>query len=262
MRVPGLSATVLTGAAVELAWLGTRVAGYPLGVLAERRRAITDRYRLDPLPPVQRGLLLGDVSAAGTPILLVHGMVDNRSAFTVLRRSLRRRGFDRVATMNYPVFTHDVPRAAQLLRQRVEQLCDQTDYERIHVVAHSFGGLIARWYVQRLGGDARVHTLVTLGTPHTGTAAARLLPLPIGRVLRPGSPVLTTLAGPAPGCRTRFVAVSSDLDEMMVPRRCAELHHPDLSVRNVRLRGVGHLALPMHPRLVHEIAATLAQPLP
>jgi hypothetical protein len=31
------------------------------------------------------------------------------------------------------------------------------------------GGLVARYYVQRLGGDERVHTLVTLGTPHAGT---------------------------------------------------------------------------------------------
>ena len=42
--------------------------------------------------------MIGDVEAAGTPILLVHGMVDNRSIFTLLRRGLRRRGFGRVLT--------------------------------------------------------------------------------------------------------------------------------------------------------------------
>ena len=46
-------------------------------------------------------------------------------------------------------------------------------YERIHVIGHRLGGLIARYFVQRLGGDAQVHTLVTLGTPHQGTQLAR-----------------------------------------------------------------------------------------
>jgi len=238
--------------------MGARLVGYPLGVVHERHRPLGERYRTDDLTPIQRRLLRGDVEAAGTPILLVHGMVDNRSVFTVLRRSLRRRGFGRVVTMNYPVLTSDVPAAAWLLGQQVERLCEETGYDRVHVVGHSLGGLLARWYVQKLGGDARVHTLVTLGTPHSGTAAAKLVPLRVTRALRPGSAVIRALAEPAPGCRTRFVAFASDLDEMMVPRRCAELAHPDLRASNVRLRGVGHLALPSHPKVAHEIAATLA----
>jgi triacylglycerol esterase/lipase EstA (alpha/beta hydrolase family) len=46
------------------------------------------------------------------------------------------------------------------------------------------GGLVARYYVQRLGGDERVHTLVTLGTPHAGTRWARALPHPVVRQLK------------------------------------------------------------------------------
>lgn len=258
LAVPGLSPVLALGALVELTWIGTHLVSYPLGVAQERRRPEADRYRTDDLTPIQRSLLHSDVEAAGTPILLVHGMVDNRSVFTVLRRSLRRRGFGRVLTMNYPVLTSDIPTAAARLGEQVERLCEETGYERVHVVGHSMGGLIARWYVQKLGGDARVHTLVTLGSPHAGTTAARLLPLRVTRQLVPGSPVLQALAAPAPRCRTRFVAFWSDLDEMMVPRRCAELHHPDLRARNVRLSGVGHLTLPIHPGVVHEIATTLA----
>ena len=91
----------------------------------------------------------------------------------------------------------------------------------MHVVGHSLGGLVARYYVQRLGGDARVHTLVTLGTPHSGTVPAYFLPLRLGRQLRPGSDLMTELAGPAPGCRTRFLAYWSDLDQMMIPKTAA-----------------------------------------
>ncbi len=211
------------------------------------------------LSPLQRGLVVADVEAAGTPILLVHGVVDNRSVFTVLRGGLQRRGFHAVRSINYSPLTSDVRVAATLLATRVEQLCAETGFERIHLIGHSMGGLIARYYVQRLGGDERVHTLVTMGTPHEGTRPACLVPHRLARQLRPDSELVTELREPAPGCRTRFVALWSDLDQMMVPRRSARIDHPDLVARNVVIRGVGHLSLPIHRAAVHEIGLTLAQ---
>jgi len=172
--------TGLRGAGRELAWVAAHTALYPMGVLSEKARAVhresAERFTLDDLPPVQRGLLMGDVVAAGTPILLVHGLVDNRSVFTLLRRTLLRRGFGRVISVNYSPFTQDVRTAATRLSRLVEKTCEETGYEKVHVVGHSLGGVVARYYVQRMGGDARVHTLVTLGSPHTGTHAAYLWP--------------------------------------------------------------------------------------
>jgi triacylglycerol lipase len=252
----------LRGTATELAWITAHGALYPFGLSAEKRRAKArdelDRFTVGDLPPVQRGLVLGDVVAAGTPIVLVHGLVDNRSIFTLLRRALRRRGFGRVITLNYSPLTQDVRTVAERLGALIERTCDETGYERVHVIGHSLGGLIARYYVQRLGGDARVHTLCTLGTPHAGTSAARLVPQRLVRQLRPGSDLLTELAAPAPGLRTRFVAFWSDLDQLIVPKRAARLDHPDLAARNVLLRGVGHMSLPIDGRVVREIAALLA----
>lgn len=44
--------------------------------------------------------------------------------------------------------------------------------ERIHIVAHSMGGLDARHYIHRLDPERRVQALVTVGTPHHGTPLA------------------------------------------------------------------------------------------
>lgn len=247
------------GTAVEVAWTATHLALYPWGLIEDRARAEVDRYTLADLPPIQRGLVVGGVEAAGTPILMVHGMVDNRSIFALLRRTLRRRGFGRVLALNYSPLTDDVRGVAERLSELVESLCADTGYERIHVIGHSMGGLVGRYYVQRLGGDERVHTLVTLGTPHEGTRAAAFLPHPLVRQLRPGSDLLTELAEPAPGCRTRIVAFWSDLDQLISPKRNARVTHPDLRARNVFVRGVGHMSLPVDGRVVHEICATLAQ---
>ena len=111
----------------------------PVRVAQEKVRPDVERFSLSDLPPVHRGLLIGDVEAAGTPILLIHGLVDNRSIFALLRRQLRRRGFGRVWTMNYRTWTADLRAAARQLGASIEAICEQTGYDRIHVVGHSMG---------------------------------------------------------------------------------------------------------------------------
>ena len=186
-------------------------------------------------------------------------MVDNRSIFTVLRRGLRRRGFRRVLAINYSPLTSDVRLAATNLATRVEQICAETGFERIHLIGHSMGGLVARYYVQRLGGDARVHTLVTLGTPHGGTQRGPADPAPAGPPAAPRQRAGGRAVRAGARLPTRFLAVWSDLDQMMVPKRAARIDHPDLDARNVLVRGVGHMSLPIHRRTVHEIGLMLAQ---
>ncbi len=198
------------------------------------------------------------IAAAETPILLVHGILDNHAIFTVMERALRRRGFRTITFYDYGLLTRDVPAAAEKLGDAVEKLAANTGYERVHVVGHSLGGLLARYYVQKLGGDRYVHTLVTMGTPHQGTTMARALGFaPLVRQLTPQSPVIRALAEPAPGCRTRFVAFHSDLDHLIVPSRFARIEHPDLNVRNVAVRGIGHLSMPNNGRIAFQIAAAL-----
>src|SRR3954447_16965005 len=247
----------LTGGLTELAWVGAHVLMYPFGRRTEPLRP-DGRFRPGAQSPAVRALFADDPLAARTPVLLVHGLVDNSSVFAVMRRSLRRRGFASVCSWNYSPLLGDVAQAAQDLADHVEQLCQDTGHERVHVVGHSLGGLISRYFVQRLGGDRRVDTLVTLGTPHQGSRWAHVLPAPLIRQLRPGSPLLRELEQPAPGCRTRITAIYSDLDQMLVPTSSGRCDHPDLGARNVLFRGAGHMSLPIHRGVIDEVAATLA----
>jgi triacylglycerol lipase len=252
-----LAAALATGE--EVVWLAAHAITYPGGLLAERADLADPRYRIDSLSPVMRGLITEDINAAGRPILLMHGIGDNRSAFSVLRRTLRRRGYGRVSTINYSPLTSDIRRAAAEFGRRVERVCAQTGYEQVFVVGHSLGGIIARYYVQCLGGDRRVHTLVTLGSPHAGTHLARLAPLVrVARQLLPGSELMRELAAPAPRCATRFVAIYSNRDEVVLPNRSARLDHPDLSVTRLQVPGVGHLALLVNRTVMHAVAGALA----
>jgi triacylglycerol lipase len=254
--------TVLLDSAVaagkECTSLAAHVLMYPAGLIAEQQEMNDPRHRLDTLPPLTRGLIVEDIAAAGTPIVLVHGIVDNRAAFAMLRRTLRRRGYGRITTVNYSPLTSDVRKAAAALSQHVERVCQQTGYEQVFLVGHSLGGVIARYYVQCLGGDQRVNTVITLGSPHAGTQLARLFPLPVARQLRPGSDLMRELAEPAT-CAARFVAIYSDWDEVVVPNRSAKLEHSDLVVTRVPVHGVGHLSLLVDRGVVHTVADALTE---
>ncbi|MFD6372270.1 esterase/lipase family protein, partial [Streptomyces roseolus] len=238
LRATTLEAAVLTG----------RLVLYPSGIVPER---------LAPARPDDEPVPLG--GGGGRPVVLLHGFVDNRSVFLLLRRALARHGRHHVVSLDYPPLTGDLRTAAEALGRRIEAVLARTGRTEVDLVGHSLGGLVARYYVQCLGGDARVRTLVTLGTPHAGTSVAAPLAdaHPLVRQMRPGSEVLRELAAPAPGCRTRFVSFWSDLDRIMVPVETARLDHPDLRVHNVRVSGIGHLALPVHPTVATGILTAL-----
>jgi len=228
---------VLRAVASEIVTAMTHMARYPAGI--GRRWAIR--------PHEQAG-------AANRPLVVLPGLADNISIFTGLKRALEQCGAGPVVSFGYSPLVGDVRTAAARLAEQIEQLCTVTGASTVDIVGHSLGGLIARYYVQRLGGHARVGTVVTIATPHRGTIVAWLLsPLAVVRQLRPGSELLLELEKPAPGCTTRFVTYSSDADELILPTRNGWFDHPDLQVRNVVVSGVGHLGLAAHRPMLAEI---------
>ncbi|WP_409013479.1 esterase/lipase family protein [Dyadobacter sp. CY351] len=67
--------------------------------------------------------------------------------------------------------------------------------DRIDLIAFSMGGLISRYYLQRLGGLAKTDRFITIATPHHGTLAAYFLPFPGIKQMRPNSLFLIDLNG-------------------------------------------------------------------
>lgn len=247
-RLAGLSVTLLKATALEVTILAGHLLLYPTGIIQERRSQA-------PSPPNGAAQL---PARPELPVVMLHGFIDNRSVFVLLRRHLAQQGRHHVQSLNYSPLTCDIRTAAELLGRHIEEICARTGSPQVDIVGHSLGGLIARYYVQRLGGHHRIRTLVTLGTPHSGTRAVPLANAhPIVRQMRPGSDIIEELALPAPDCGTRFVSFWSDLDSVMDPLESARLDHPDLLAENVPVTGIGHLALPVHPAVAARIRQVL-----
>lgn len=69
-------------------------------------------------------------------------------------------------------FAGPVDVRASQLKDRVNEALANTGAEKVHIIAHSMGGLDARHMIVDKGMAERVASLTTIGTPHLGTVLA------------------------------------------------------------------------------------------
>jgi triacylglycerol lipase len=217
-------------------------------------------YPLGLMPPLPFRHDIPVAAVPRRPVILVHGWVHNRSAFLLMERALRRGGLGPVHTFEYPSVTSDLNRVARHLAAVVERAVDHASADSCVLVGHSMGGLVARQYVQELGGHRFVDTVVTMGTPHRGTFNAWLGFGQAVEQCRPGSTYLTALERSARPGLARWIAYYSDLDFMVTPAVSAKLTTPGLDATNVRIRDIGHLSLLLSRSVLGDLLTRLEEP--
>ncbi len=83
---------------------------------------------------------------------------------------LRQRGVRAYAPNVAPYNSISV--RAEMWKERIQRIVDETGADRLSLIAHSMGGLDARYLITKLGLHEHVGALVTVSTPHRGTAMA------------------------------------------------------------------------------------------
>lgn len=217
--------------------------------------------------PADREATEGPMPRRARPVLVVGGTLSPDFALAILACRLRADGFAASTMALGGRGLGDIGEGARALAARVEAIRAEKGAARVDLVAHSQGGLQARYYVERLGGAGAVGTYVSLGTPHRGSVLASL-----GTLLGPcrlsaacrqmaiGSEFLGGLdadaggeldpapsGAPAAPNPVRYVAIYTALDGLVQPFWSARL--PGARAENVLvqshcpLRAVNHLAL-------------------
>ncbi len=161
----------------------------------------------------------------GPPVLCIHGFFRNGGCTWGIRRFLERHGRPTLAvSMGRPF--RPIERYAPTLESALRELIDAFPGERIDVIAHSMGGVILRLVLSRRPDLAvAVGRIVTLGSPHRGTALVNSLALaPEHRQLEPGSTFLEQLPdfrSSAPEAEVTTVATERDF--IVYPRDSSHL---------------------------------------
>lgn len=64
---------------------------------------------------------------------------------------------------------------ALALKQKIEQVCQETGAEKVNIIAHSKGGLDSRYLISEMDMAKRVASLTTINTPHYGSELINVL---------------------------------------------------------------------------------------
>lgn len=248
-------------ARVRVADVVERVAGVLVGNMGRTSAYIPTGNRIDR----KTRCLPGD-----EPVLLLQGFVHTRGTLDVLEGRLRRDGYP-VFSLNLGGFlniynTRPIEDLAALVGSKADKLAARHGFERLSIIAHSMGGLVSRYYIQMLGGEERVKTLITLGSPHHGTPTALVAAVPplslitrCGHQMLPGSSLIRTLdTHPLPPA-VKVVSIYSRSD-VVCPYRYSVLEPGEGGhVRNLCVEGIGHTSL-LHSERVYRLIRRELEP--
>jgi triacylglycerol lipase len=188
----------------------------------------------------------------GVPVVIVTGLLQHRGQLAWLARRLRRDGR---ATFVTSAPGHDLESRAAALSETIQRVACERGVPSVDVVACGTGGLVARACVRVLGKRGGIGRLVTLGTPHQGTAGLPWLGRS-GRLreLRLGSAFLRRLDthDPVP-VLADCVSIYSVDDALVLPAEAAYYG----GAFNIELRGPGHLSLAYSGRVYELIRENL-----
>ena len=233
--VPGAALPRPAASALVAAWWGEVLTGIRVFGWRQpfRSNAISDQ-------------LTGAQGRRG--VVLVHGFVCNRGLWNPWMHRLRDAGVPYTAINLEPVFG-SIERYAALVDQAVQRVTTATGVVPV-VVAHSMGGLAVRAWLRDPTHAARVHSVVTIATPHAGTALAHLAFSKNTRQMRPGGPWLQALQRvEAESPRPPFTCYFSHCDNIVFPASHAML----AGATNQHVPGVAHVHLAFHPPILDDV---------
>lgn len=160
------------------------------------------------------------IHAAGHPVHVVTALEDNRIS---------------------------VPEAAELVNRHLAE----HDLRDVVIVAHSKGGLVAKYLMGMPDSDPRIRSAVTVATPYAGSSLARFIPVPSVRALMPNTPGLLRLAL-SRAVNARIVSVWGWFDPHVPGGSRLE------GARNIELDVGGHFRILARPELLAIVDEVLA----
>lgn len=190
------------------------------------------------------------------PVLLIHGYGCNSGYWHSMSRALLKASISHHAVSLEPVFA-PIERYLPSLQKAIYTLMQDSNSTRIILIGHSMGGLVCRAYLREYGinGIAKV---ITIGTPHHGTALAnrgigdnvqQMATTCDGATATSSQWIQSLERSEAATTRALITSIYSHHDNIISPQVSGHLDE----ATNIALAGIGHVTLAMHKRLQQEV---------
>ncbi|MDH6059142.1 triacylglycerol lipase [Chrysosporum bergii ANA360D] len=190
-------------------------------------------------------------------VLLIHGIEDTGAVFNKMASYLRQLGWS--------VYTLDLQpnNGAVGLDILAQQLADYiintfAPQEPIDLVGFSMGGIVSRYYIQRLGGINRIQRFITISSPHHGTLIAYASQRQGCLQMRPNSQLIQDLNTDAVMLgQLNFTSIWTPYDLMIVPANSSQMPVGKEVILSVAL----HPWMLTDSRTLAAVASALAEPI-
>lgn len=193
-----------------------------------------------------------DARARG--VILISGYLCNRGFWNDWMPALKSRGIPYIAPSLEPVFG-SISEYAKSIDDEVRRMSAATGRTPI-LVGHSMGGIAIRAWLHQCDGLARVHHIVTVGSPHHGTWLARFGMTRNAQEMATDHGWRRTMeAAETPAHRAKFTCFYSHCDNVVFPASNASLPGAD----NRHLEGMAHIHLNSHPAVFSEVIRLASQ---
>lgn len=173
------------------------------------------------------------------PVLLVHGYLCNSAIWAGTRALLERADVSTHAITLEPAIG-SIRSYSDTIHEAIDELLVATGAPQVKIIAHSMGGVAVRYHATEYGHH-RIAGMITIGSPHYGTA---LSTLGLGKNVKQmawGSYFLKTLREHPtdPEFQKKIWSLWSPQDNIVCPPVSCKLEHG----KNIAVPGCGHIAL-------------------
>lgn len=191
-----------------------------------------------------------------TPVLLIHGIDDTGQVFDKMAAYLSDRAWPDIHTLD--LVPNNGDRELEHLALQVQHYVDThlTQVPTFDLVGFSMGGLVGRYYIQRLGGAQKVRKFITISSPHHGTWLAYFRQNPAAVQMRPSSPFLQDLnEAIADLQQVDLTSIWTPYDLMIVPASSSQLPIG----QNITLPVMAHPLMLTDERCLETVARVLEE---
>jgi triacylglycerol lipase len=186
-------------------------------------------------------------------VILVHGLASNSGVWWLFSRRLKR--LLELNSQEVQIDSFDLGKPNDSLERYVQKLDLHLQHLQLKtsapmvLVGHSMGGLVCRAWLARQT-VTNVAGLVTIGTPHQGSQAAKWFNFPNMIQMRPDSDWLKHLSQLP--C-VKNIALYSLHDNLVIPYIAGSSPY----FKSLLSRGVGHLSLLFNKEIVQQVATEI-----
>ena len=123
------------------------------------------------------------VKKAKRILIMVHGLIGDTSDKAKIMKRIKQDHhgqtrtlsdvYDVLLTFDYESMHRRIQKTGKDLKKKLEGVgIKQGHSKEIHIIAHSMGGLVSRWYLEKEGGLKVINHFIQIGTPNLGSPIA------------------------------------------------------------------------------------------